>query len=287
MIIIRLIGGLGNQMFQYAAASALANRLDIELVLDIRGFDNYNLREYGLSSLKIKSRIATEAELKKFPNWQRRFFEVLNKFVKVNSKFYIEPFFEYNKKWDTLQDSIHLSGYFQSEKYFLNIREKLLHEFMPLKKIDTNNQLIINKVLSCESVSLHVRRGDYVSVQKNLEIIGVCGLDYYKKAISQMREKLLNPVFFVFSNDMDWARDNLLLGQDAVFVEGNADSPEMDIFIMSQCRHHIIANSSFSWWGAWLSQNKEQRVIAPSPWFESSKLTDIDLLPASWHKVPK
>lgn len=287
MIIVRLIGGLGNQMFQYAAASALASRLGVELVLDTRGFDNYTLREYGLNAFNIESRIATEEELRDFPNWQRRFFEILNKLIKVGGKFYIEPFFEYNKKFDKLKDGIHLSGYFQSQNYFISIREKLITQFVPLKKIDTHNQLIINKILSSESVSLHVRRGDYVSVQKNLELIGVCSLDYYKKAITQMREKLSDPVFFVFSNDMDWARDNLPLSQHDVLVDGNADTPEMDIFLMSQCRHHIIANSSFSWWGAWLSNYKEQCVVAPSPWFESSKLTDIDLLPASWQKQLK
>lgn len=138
-----------------------------------------------------------------------------------------------------------------------------------------------------DSVMLHVRRGDYVSNAKTLRVHGVCSIDYYRRAIGVARERLGQPRFFVFSDDLAWSRENLPLGDDAVFVEGNAEAPEMDIFLMAVCRAHVIANSSFSWWGAWLATTDAPLVIAPDPWFDSPDVSAVDLIPASWQTLRK
>lgn len=180
-----------------------------------------------------------------------------------------------------------IDGYFQTEKYFPGSAESLRREFTPVASLSPANAAIAALARECESVMIHVRRGDYVNNAKTLKVHGVCSVAYYQQAIATMRARAGNPRFFVFSNDMAWARDNLALGADAVFVEGNKDAPEVDIHLMAQCRHHIIANSSFSWWGAWLAASPQKTVIAPTPWFDNSRHNASDLVPASWLRVTK
>lgn len=287
MIVVRLIGGLGNQMFQYAAGLAVAKRLGVELVLDSRGFADYTLHTYGLDALQVSARQLTSAEAARFPEWRRQIARGVHRFTGWQGQYYFEPFFTYNPRWQDLPDHSYLNGYFQSEKYFAEIREQLRAEFAPRAALTATNQSYISQAGDSCSVSIHVRRGDYVTDPRNNNVLGVCSIDYYRRAIDWCRSHLTNPRFFVFSNDMAWSKDNLPLGQDAAFIEGNGKSPEMDMLIMSRCQHHIIANSSFSWWGAWLASTLEHHVIAPTPWFETSTLSAADLLPASWLQLGK
>ena len=287
MIVVRLTGGLGNQMFQYAAARALADRLAVELVLDTRGFDAYNFRSFELGRLNVRACAGTTAELARFPAWRVKLARALGGAMPLSNRFRVEPFFGYDPAWPTLQDDVHLNGYFQSQKYFAVIREQLLVDFRPSKDISPSNRQVAAMAGKGDSVMLHVRRGDYVSNAKTLQVHGVCSTDYYRRAIALARERLHQPRFFVFSDDLAWSRENLRLGDDAVFVEGNAEAPEMDIFLMSACRAHIIANSSFSWWGAWLARTDAPLVIAPDPWFDSPDMSAVDLIPAFWQTLRK
>ena len=285
MIIVRIMGGLGNQMFQYAAARALANRLNMQLRLDLREFKKYKLHKYGLDSYLLDSKIATEEDLKEFPHWQLSLSKAL-KNIGINKKFYVEPSFHYSEAWEKLNGETYMYGYFQSEKYFNMSEGDIRKEFVLREEIADKNIRIINQCENSESVSVHVRRGDYITNQKVLEKHGICSLDYYKNAISLIRDKFQMPKFFVFSNDIKWAKENLNFGEDAVFVMGNENVPALDLHIMARCRHHIIANSSFSWWGAWLGDYSKKYVIAPTPWFDS-KIVEKDLVPSSWVKIDK
>jgi hypothetical protein len=139
--------------------------------------------------------------------------------------------------------------------------------------------------LACESVSLHIRRGDFVSNRKTNEIHGVLPLEYYYEAIRLITNQVRNPEFFIFSDDIPWVRENLLVPKKVNFVEHPTSNRDYeDLILMSNCKHHIIANSSFSWWGAWLSQNPVKRVIAPREWYRIV-IDTRDLLPEEWIKL--
>jgi hypothetical protein len=285
VIVVRLMGGLGNQMFQYAAARALADKAQCELLLDTREFSTYKLHAYGLEQFNIRARQATPSELVPWPEWRHKIFMKLPQLA--SSHWFIEKGLAYYADFFQSSNHIHISGYFQSEKYFTDIRAAIISDFVPSQPLDAKNLQIVLQAQAVESVMIHVRRGDYVSDSKTLSIHGVCSLAYYKESIHWMRETLNNPQFFVFSNDMAWAKTHLPLGDDAIFVEGNMSYPELDIHLMAQCKHHIIANSSFSWWGAWLANHPHQHVIAPQPWFNATHLNATDLIPESWHKKRK
>jgi len=286
MIFVKIIGGLGNQMFQYAAARALADRLNVDLYLDLRDFDSYKLYGFGLDRFVVRAKVASDDELEEYPVWRFRLAKTLKK-LKFSNRFYIEPSFCFSESWKKLGDRSYLSGYFQSEKYFMNSRESLCKDFQLKNNIYGKNERILKLMDDCESISVHVRRGDYLTNKKTLKIHGVCSYDYYKKAVEIMRLKYGSVRFFIFSNDAVWAKKNLDFGSNAVFITGNEESPEIDLHLMARCRHHILANSSFSWWGAWLGKNLNQCVVAPKPWFDNKRMFATDLLPSSWIEVDK
>lgn len=287
MIAVRMAGGLGNQMFQYAAALALSRRLGVVLRLDVREFENYSLHGFGLDRWSVSAAPMELHEMRRFPESGRRLALSLYRRFGLKTRFYVEPGFEFDSGWLALGDGLQLNGYFQSEKYFSGIRDILLQEFVPLEALDGLNGDIFSAARAANSISIHVRRGDYISNPETLRIHGICSLDYYRAAIAHFRALVVTPRFFVFSNDIAWARENLPLGEDAVYVEGNEQSPEVDIFLMANCRHHVIANSSFSWWGAWLCNMPGQQVVTPFPWFNAPDMPAPDLLPAHWVKLKK
>ena len=286
MILVRAVGGLGNQMFQYAAGRALADRLGVELLLDLRDFKNYRLHCFGLDGFRIRGRKATADEMEPWPEWRRRLSRRLSR-IGLPSRFYFEPSFGYDPVWSTLGDGVHLNGYFQSERYFAERAAQLRDDFTLVEPLRGENAEIAALARRCESVAIHVRRGDYLTDVKTLSFHGVCSPMYYREAISLIRVRYNNPRFFVFSNDMQWARANLRLGGDALFVSGGDRTPQIDVYLMANCRHHVIANSSFSWWGAWLGRHSEQCVVAPTPWFDSPLMKDDDLLPSAWLRARK
>jgi hypothetical protein len=136
------------------------------------------------------------------------------------------------------------------------------------------------------SVSLHIRRGDYVSNSVNREIYATCSMDYYHRCAIEMTRRVTDPHFFVFSDDIEWAKDNLDIKHAVTYVDHNSqEEAYKDLCLMSKCKHHIIANSTFSWWGAWLADNKDKIVFAPSRWYNDSKHGEQDLIPEDWHRV--
>jgi len=252
MIVVRILGGLGNQMFQYAYAKALEQR-GFKVKLDISKFKKYKLHGgYQLDQFKIDLKTASPFSA----------FLAKVKFKK-NRK---EQSLLFDEKLFTLSGNEFVKGYFQTEKYFKAIREILLEEFVIEKELSETTKNIAATIESkTSSCSLHIRRGDYISNKKANSVHGTCSLDYYKKAINFVLKKHENIHFFIFSDDILWAKENLKT-KYAIYID-HKTIPHEDLYLMSICKHNITANSSFSWWGAWLNKNEAKTVISPKKWF--------------------
>jgi hypothetical protein len=282
------MGGLGNQMFQYAAGRQLAATHRTILKLDISDFKDYKLHDYGLSAFNIKELFATPKEIQLLKeqesgSFKKKIKKLLRRPSKIGITHIREKQYHFDPEILTMPDSIYLDGYWQSEKYFSNIANIIRTEFtVTLPQADKNRQLA-QQITSCESISLHVRRGDYVTDAKTNTIYGTCDLDYYARCIERLDHKVHHPCFFIFSDDPEWAEKNLKITHPATFIDHNGPEKNYeDLRLMSQCRHHIIANSSFSWWGAWLGQHQDTIVCAPKRWFNSPSFNTKDLFPEAW-----
>jgi len=292
MIITRLIGGLGNQMFQYAAGRQIAMNNNTELKLDISKYNDQagiTPRKYMLSVFNIQASIATRQEIELFKINSEDIIQLCWNKIKLTlqRRHYIQQ----NKLYSThkflaIPDNSYLEGYWGSEKYFKNIEEIIYKEFTLKNKPDAANRKMIARIKSCNSTSIHIRRGDYVFDEKTNKYHGVCDLGYYFKAIDLLAKKVNNPHFFIFSDDPDWCKKNIQLNYPLVYVTHNLEkSDHIDMHLMSACKHNIIANSSFSWWGAWLNQNPQKIVIAPKYWFKDKSISTKYLIPESWKRL--
>ncbi len=289
MIITKLIGGLGNQMFQYAAGKSLAIKKGVELKVDLSHLNKdaqgvYTQRTYELNVFNLKVAEATPEEISDFENlnsskWKRLLQRNMpNMFAKT---YFSESGNKYHPAFETLPKQVYLDGFWQSEKYFQAIRNILLKGFELKNEQSKNVQLLNAKIKSGNSVSLHVRRGDYVNLPSANNFHGLCSMDYYQAAEKLLQEKIGDCDFFVFSDDIEWCKENLKLNSRMHFIEHNEPAC-IDMYLMRTCKHNIIANSSFSWWGAWLNENANKLVISPEYWFKTIKSIDIDILPANW-----
>jgi len=285
MIIVKLQGGLGNQLFQYAAGRNLAIKNNTTLKLDIHSYQNNPDRSYGLDIFNIDEHFATDAEISNLNK------AGLNKLVEKLKPFaskttIIEDNHDFNKDVLELSGNKYLIGYWQSEKYFKSIENLIRQEITLKDKLSENYSDMAIEIKSTNSISLHVRRGDYMANPKFSKIFQILDLDYYKKAIDLITEQIADPSFYVYSDDLPWAKDNLPIPHPHVFV--NPDKKLKDgeeLMLMSLCKHNIIANSSFSWWVAWLNQNPEKIVIAPKKWSNDNSTNTFDLLPNNWIKI--
>jgi len=291
MIIVRLIGGIGNQFFQYALGRNVAIKNNTELKLDISGFEKYKLHNYGLNHFNIVENIATITEIQQFKPIWRQFFpyaeNTLSKFFLpwYKQNYILEPDFSYNPDIFKLKKNAYLEGVWQSEKYFSDISEIIRKEISVKNEPDGLNQELLNLIQRTNSVNVHIRRGDYASNPKTQEKHGLLNLEYYINSLKLIEEKVRNPHLFVFSDDIPWVRENFKIDLPICFIDHNGiEKNYEDIRLMSSCRHHIIANSSFSWWGAWLSNNPGKIVIAPKRWFALGSLDKktTDLIPSGW-----
>lgn len=291
MIISNLIGGLGNQMFQFAAGWALAQQKGEVFKVDISGFSNYQLHQ-GFELQRIfpfEVEVASAEDLKAVLGWQSNRLVArllarpsLRHFRK--SSFVVESQFGYQNLHELIRGDAYLSGYWQSEKYFRRFGAEIRQQFRFMSPLSDENKNWSELISGCNSISLHVRRGDYLS-KKNIGVHGVCSLEYYETAVKRICEHVSSPEFFIFSDDMDWVRSNLRIPFRFHCVENNNGKDSFnDMRLMSLCKHHIIANSSFSWWGAWLNPDPDKVVIAPKKWFASGLPTG-DLLPESWNAL--
>jgi len=283
MIVTRLIGGLGNQMFQYAAGRALAKRLDVDLYIDRRAFENYETHAFGLQHFTAKLLDAAPRDL---PGLQResRLNRWLRRFSGGTVKIVTESAFTFDSAILALPDGSYIDGYWQSEQYFSDVAQTIRDDFHVATIPSEENKEWLKKIDRVTSVSLHVRRGDYVSNTSASAMHGTCDLEYYRRGVNQVVERVGSDIeIFVFSDDPDWVAKNLQFQYPTHFVRNNtAQTNYEDLRLMSACRHHIIANSTFSWWGAWLDPRMDTVVIAPQQWFRTEKLDASDLVPSRW-----
>lgn len=282
MIISNLTGGLGNQLFQYAAGKALAMRHGVSYKLDISAFNTTSLRHFDLQHFQMQPVFATADEINRLvpatllqKAWQYA--------IPLSKRtYYRERYFHFDKSVMRLGAHVYLKGYFQSEKYFLPAKDSIRNEFTFREESIRHVKEFAATLLRGTSVSVHLRRGDYTSDPASAAYHGVLDTDYYHQAVSLLLAKFPDASFYVFSDDIQRAR-NYFPFPHATFVSGNISRNHLeDLYLMSRCRHHIIANSSFSWWGAWLNPNPEKLVIAPKKWFDKGPQDTYDLYPENW-----
>lgn len=285
-IIIKFNGGLGNQMFQYAFARAIEKKTGIKTAFDMSFFEKKYARSYELNIFNLNLQSVEDfcLKLKLKIIWKLR--KKLNRKRFLGLNFYSESHFEFNSDVFNIEPNTYIEGFFQTEKYFKDIEKELRTDFQFKNLSDTENQKLIDKISTANSVSLHIRRGDYVQKKRYQKLYASCSLDYYKRGIEHIAKQFPNPVLFIFSDDIDWVRENLNLPYESFYVSHNTGEKSYeDMRLMSLCKHNIIANSSFSWWGAWLNENKEKIVIAPHRWFNDEKIVQTDVIPDRWIRI--
>lgn len=292
MVITNLIGGLGNQMFQYAAGRALSLERGVPLRLDISGFANYELH-HGFELQRLFNcpvDIAREADVREILGWQsspvvRRVVSRLGLVALRRKAWLMEPHFHYWEGIKYAPSDCYLAGYWQSDEYFFKFATQIREDFSFRLALNHKNTELFKQIDRTNAVSLHVRRGDYVHNKKNAGVYEQCSLDYYNNAIKYIEARVDDPHFFIFSDDINWVKSHMEIGVQCHYVENNHGTESYnDMRLMSRCKNHIIANSSFSWWGAWLGENINKIVIAPNDWFSDQRITD-DLLPRTWVRL--
>ncbi|MDP3557263.1 MAG: alpha-1,2-fucosyltransferase [Bacteroidota bacterium] len=291
MIVVKLMGGLGNQLFQYAAGLALASYNKTDLFLDTTHLNNdpngaYTKRKFELDSFTISAKIADSSVLSSF-NFNE--YKLTTKFKKLRPDLFKklifnEHHFNFHANFFKFPSFTYLNGYWQSEKYFNSFRDKLLADISLATPLSKNAELIDSKIKSTNSVSIHVRRGDFISLKSANHFHGFLDMAYYKQAIEEINDKIENPTFFIFSDDIEWCKINFEFIRSKEFVVGPSleISTHEELILMSRCKNNIIANSSFSWWGAWLNKQAKKVVIAPKNWFNDKTINTNDLIPSSW-----
>jgi len=280
-----MTGGMGNQMFQYALYLKYKS-LGVEAKFD--DFTEYvnrsNARPIELSVFDIDYPVATREDYCEYTDsFKDPFSRIRRLLTGRKSREYSEIICTFDEEV-LKQDKAYITGYFQSEKYFADIKEEVLRAFTFNEKtikesevILTKNGLLPDDLLSDrEYVGIHIRRGDYLAFPG---VYGnICTEDYYDRAIKLICDQVENPVFLIFSNDIPWCAEWIKKYPqlDIKVIEGsNEDTGYIDMYLMSLCKHNILANSSFSWWGAYLNRNAQKKVVVPAKWLNNHDETDI------------
>lgn len=288
MVIAKVIGGLGNQMFQYAAGRALALANGCQLKLDTSGFNSYGLHNgYELARFDIKAEIASVEDVARFVGPCPRIAKLVRQITGLGKKsYYLERSFSFDAGFLGNAPPVYLDGYWQSCKYFELCASQIREELTFSGPLVGRNFELAEQMAQVNSVSIHIRRGDYVANSATSKVLGFVGVEYYREAMRRICNEVNAPWFFVFSDDLAWAKSNLGLVENVTFVDHNRGAFSCDdMRMMSLCRHHIIANSSFSWWAAWLNSDPGKIVIAPRRWFSRVSMDARDLLPDGWIKL--
>jgi hypothetical protein len=288
MVTVLLSGGLGNQMFQYAAAKSLATRLNTSLSIDLyalRKKTQATPRPYELDIFNIGDISETSSAKAKFVTKARPFIQKFRPLFQKSGIFTDTYAILYQPVFETIKGNIILSGYFQNEKYFRGISETIRQDFSFKNPLTGKNAETARQITDKQSVAIHIRRGDYLNanIRSNFAIPDKT---YYENAIKYITSHIENPEFYIFSEDFEWIKENLNLeGCPVTFIDRNKGKDSYrDMQLMSLCKHNIIANSSFSWWAAWLNSNRDKIIVAPGQWFrEEQKNRLLDgFYPEGW-----
>ncbi len=280
-LVIHMAGGIGNQMFQYALGRSLTEKRNMDLSLNISFYDRYNLFPFSLNKFCIKGEIERVHTL--YNNKYARFF------LKNISKYGFNAFFDlyFEKELFKYDENVFSDcfneyyGSWQSYKYFHKIYHLIRDDFRLKNPLSKKAKFYMERIIESKSVSIHIRRGDYVKDRRMRRLHGFLSLEYYTKAINYMAR---DSVFYVFSDDIEWARNALQIKPNMVYVDIGLERPEEEIYLMSLCRNNIISNSTFGWWGAMLNKSCEKIVVAPKKWY-LKKSASKDLIFDDWVKI--
>lgn len=306
MIVLRIQGGLGNQLFQYATGRALSLHLNKKLFFNTSGLDKpvdgHLQRAFMLRHFEVKGNVATEALLTKVarPDFWKVLFSKKQIYYKQlvfgeepptsapykNTELHVEPhtYRFYKHLFNDNHSVLILDGYWQSFKFFEKYNDIIKKDLTFNFALNKENNQLLEKIQNTHSVSLHVRRSDYLNTVYGNQYFKQIPIDYYEKSLKLIEKKYDDISLYVFSDDIEWCKKNFMFNDKMVYVFN--DEPAIDMFLMSKCKHNIIVNSTFSWWAAWLNANKNKTIITPSEWYKNVPDSDMhDLLPASWIKL--
>lgn len=281
MIIIRLKGGLGNQLFQYSFLKYIQKYYDHKICIDLSHYSNDHKYNYPCSILNYN--------IKNFDILKRKYDYISNKIIKylnfIDKKFLDLPFYvkDNNNINDILENkrNIIFDGYWQNYRRYLPLLDILRKEFTPRNKMDSDNKKLLDIISSSNSISIHIRKGRYLYDDSIRNIYPEVTLKFYKEAVNRIEKKVYNPTFFIFSNDNDWVIDNFdMLNKEHFILLDNKGPDYEHLYLMRKCKHNIITNSTFSWWGAWLNNNPAKIVITPKDWE-----IDYARIPVSWVRL--
>jgi hypothetical protein len=299
MIVVRLMGGLGNQMFQYAAGLRLAYRhqtelkLDLSFLLDRSPRENFAYRNFDLVVFNFPILRASPEEVRQFrclrPSGSRNFLRrIANKLTRRH--YYFEHHLAFDPRVLELPDQTYLEGYFQNENYFSDIEQMVRRSFRLApdeSKLPLATRSLAEEIRADNAICLHVRRGDYVTNPVVNRYHGICSLDYYERGLAKLRSLQAIGKIFVFSDDEDWCRENFIDAAQFEIVGNEHAGPRASthLWLMTLCKHFLIPNSSFSWWAAWLSDSPKKVVVRPSHWLQARESIDVDVCPPPWIKI--
>lgn len=297
-VVIALSGGLGNQLFQYAMGRALSLRNGLPLVLDLTWFDyvkNLNSsvatpRKYALEPFELDVLTQSSSLLKpKMPKLLRRIISRLQRYIpqpKKNQKLYTEQGFAFDEVVYSLQNPVRLDGYWQSPRYFEDCAKIIRSELGKPRSVSLGTKEMLERIRGVDAICMHIRRGDYVSNKSAASVHGLCSIEYYLLGLEKVCGDLVNPHCFIFSDDPLWVKEHLRLSVPMTIVDVNGpDNAHEDLWLMSACKRFVIANSSLSWWGAWLSEAIDKVVVAPRQWFVTDNINTDDLIPKDWLRL--
>ncbi|MGN7986077.1 alpha-1,2-fucosyltransferase [Pedobacter sp. 22226] len=273
MIVSRLNGGLGNQMFQYAFGRALSLKYNLPLYMD-KSLFNGSERNYGLDIFPIEIKFAEE--IRYGDAEKKRIFQ-----LQESQSAYDGTAMESINSHEQTGTIFIVSGYWQSYKYFEQIATLIRKDFtieMPLREDEWE---LKKRIQNSQSVMVHVRRGDYL-FPGNLDKHGTVDLDYIYRGMEFYKNNLKKPVFYIFSDDIEWCRMNIRCEDEIIFTDGDIDDGRTSFYLMGQCKYFIISNSTFSWWAAWLGDFKQKYVVSPHFWYKNVPASTLDIIPPEW-----
>ena len=275
MIIVQMSGGLGNQMFQYALYKQLVAMGKTVRMDDVSCYQDAGSRPKQIGIFPILYERASKEELIALTDASMKLQDrIRRKLTGRKTKSYPEKQFHYDPAVLQLEDA-YLEGCWQSEKYFMDVKDVLRDEFIFPEPEDAMNKKFLEQIKETNAIGVHIRRGDYLLPKYSSLYEGICTEDYYKRAIALMKEMQPDCHFFIFSNDVTWAKEQYQEPEYTAIDCNDEANGHYDMMLLSRCRHQIIANSSFSWWSAWLNPNPEKKVIAPAKWLNHKDSRDI------------
>ena len=295
-VIVSMYGGLGNQLFQYAAARSISLRCSQSIAVDLAWFEEVlsstttTQRKFSLDPFKLPIKLFSPVPKKKriFNSYRlNRLYKLLTRFKNQDAiADFSEKGFNYDQRILDVKPPVRINGYWQSYKYFDHIADVIRTDINTIRNISPASIKLLEKIKATDSLCVHIRRGDYITNSSAAQVHGLCDMSYYANGIDIAASNLNNPHCFLFSDDPQWVSENFKCKFDRTVVDVNGpDTAHEDLWLMSACKRFVIANSSLSWWGAWLNDSPDKIVVAPKTWFKVSNMDTSDLIPPSWIRI--